>query len=71
MVNVGRYQVVGIGDTVAECEKEYIRLLSEQGIQTDGSAGVQTHTAPIADIRTAVKDGNSYYYCLLYTSRCV
>ncbi len=65
MVNVERYQIVGIGDTPEQCEKEYIRLLSEQGIQTEGSSAVQTHTAAIAEIRTAVKDGNSYYYLRL------
>ena len=32
MVNVQKYQVVGIGDTVSECEEEYQSLLLKEGI---------------------------------------
>lgn len=65
MVNVGRYQIVAIGDTVAECEAEYARLMNQHGISTEGGAGTQTISAKITEIRTAVLDGNSVYYLRL------
>ena len=35
MVNVQKYQVVGIGDTVSECEEEYLKMLLKEGIQKE------------------------------------
>ena len=32
MVNVRQYQVVATGDTVAECEQNYLSMLSQNGI---------------------------------------
>ena len=34
MVNVQKYQVVATGDSVSECEKAYISLLKENGINS-------------------------------------
>lgn len=67
MVNVAQYQVVATGVTVAECEANYLSLLSRQGITTDPNIDIpQTKvTGVVAEIRTAVLDGNSYYFVRL------
>lgn len=65
MVNVAQYQVVTVGPTVSQCEQEYIRQLSEKGItQTEQLPKTQV-SGLISDIRTAVLDGNSYYFVQL------
>ena len=67
MVNVRQYQVVATGDTVAECEQNYLSMLSRNGV-VDGSAGLSgTETAEgvIAEIRSAVLDGNTVYFIRL------
>ncbi len=67
MVNVQQYQVVATGDTVAECEQNYLAMLSQNGI-VDGSAGLsgtETVEGTIAEIRSAVLDGNSFYFIRL------
>ena len=70
MVNVQQYQIVATGDTVAECEQNYIAMLSQTGV-VDGSAGLsgtETVEGTIAEIRSAVMDGNSYYFIRLIGS---
>ena len=67
MVNVQQYQVVATGETVAQCEQNYLSMLSQNGI-VDGSAGLggtETAEGTIAEIRTAVLDGNSFYFIRL------
>ncbi|MDD6187104.1 MAG: CvpA family protein [Oscillospiraceae bacterium] len=62
MVNVQQYQLVATGVTVAECQNNYERLLlqsniiSEEEIETTGLTGI------ITDIRSAVINGNTFYY---------
>jgi len=70
MVNVQQYQIVATGDTVAECEQNYIAMLSQNGI-VDGSVslgGMETVDGSIAEIRAAVMDGNTYYFIRLVGS---
>ena len=70
MVNVQQYQVVATGDTVAECEQNYLAMLGQNGI-LDGNinlSGTETVEGAIADIRSAVLDGNSYYFIRLIGS---
>ena len=63
MVNVGQFTVVGIGDTVAACEQDYLEQLSAKGIAVDQGSRLETDVSGvIADIRSAVIDGNTYYY---------
>ncbi|MDE7055183.1 MAG: CvpA family protein [Oscillospiraceae bacterium] len=67
MVNVQQYQIVATGDTVGECEQNYLALLSQNGV-VDGSTGLsgtETVEGAIAEIRSAVLDGNSYYFIKL------
>jgi hypothetical protein len=70
MVNVGQYQVVATGTTVAQCEANYIALLRQNGIDTSEAVvplpELQSDvTGPVAEIRTAVLDGTSYYFLRL------
>lgn len=65
MVNVSRYDIVGIGTTVSECERDYVRKLSNKGITTNsGNAGTSS-SGTVAEIRSAVLDGNTYYFLRL------
>ena len=67
MVNVQQYQIVATGDTVAQCEQNYLSMLSRNGV-VDGSAGLSgTETAEgvSAEIRSAVLDGNTVYFIRL------
>lgn len=69
MVNVAQYQVVATGQTVAQCEENYLELLNRQGIiqsPAPGEGPVAQATGAITDIRTAVINGNSVYYLKLY-----
>ena len=67
MVNVQQYSIVSTGGTVAACEASYRQALADYGI----ISGTETEVTPsdqeevtgaIAEIRTAVMDGNSYYF---------
>ena len=67
MVNVQQYQIVATGDTVAECEQGYLALLSQNGV-VDGDAGLsgtETAEGAVAEIRSAVLDGNTVYFIRL------
>lgn len=67
MVNVQKYQIVAIGDTVSECEEEYSKLMYENGIQEipEDTREIQSITAPITKIAQGVVEGNSHYYIML------
>ena len=67
MINVSQYQNVATGQTLKECETNYIKLMKDIGKAevvekfTEVSGGV-------IDIRTAVIDGNSFYFFKLDSS---
>ena len=70
MVNVQQYNIVETGSTVAECEANYRRALADSGLISDGDAEAvpsdqEEISGAIAEIRTAVLDGNSYYFLRL------
>ena len=70
MVNVQQYQIVETGQTVADCEANYRRALAENGLIDNGEAEVPDTehaeaTGVLAEIRTAVMEGNSYYFLRL------
>ena len=85
MVNVEQYQVVVTGSTISECTENYIKKLKENGItisvdidniedhpsggETENPVETKTLKGVIEDIRTAVIDGNSYYYIKLEDSK--
>jgi len=64
MVNVQQYQVVATGSSLAQCEKNYIALLEQNSIHVT-TTGNNTVTGKIADIRSAVVDGNTRYFLQL------
>ena len=69
MVNVQKYQVVGIGDTVSECEEEYQELLLKEGIQIfEDTREVNEISGVITKIAQGVIDGNSHYYIMIEDS---
>ena len=65
MVNVAQYQVVATGNTVSQCEQEYIRLLGSSGIVQEEDLPQTQASGVIADIRSAVLDGTTYYFIRL------
>ncbi|MDD2972843.1 MAG: CvpA family protein [Lachnospiraceae bacterium] len=62
MVNVQKYQWVAIGDTVKECEKQYVQLLNTNGIVSELASDVKTITGKITAIAPIVLEGNTHYY---------
>ncbi len=67
MVNVSQYQIVATGTTVADCEASYRSMLAEKGLispeDTDVTVSDQEEVeGTIAEIRSAVIDGNTWYY---------
>ena len=64
MVNISKYQNVAIGETVAECVKDYQSLLKQNGISADSGAGLEVK-AVIEKISPVVIEGNSHYYITL------
>ena len=65
MVNVQQYQIVAVGNSVAECEANYIKMLQEGNLVTEESASANELEGKIADIRSAVIEGNTMYYIRL------
>lgn len=73
MVNVQKYQIVAIGDTVSECEENYTTLMYENGIKQtpEDTRDVESLTARITKIAQGVVDGNSHYYLMLEGSDAI
>ena len=65
MVNVSQYQIVATGTTVAQCEQEYVRMLREGGVTQTEDVPQTEAKGVIADIRSTVMSGNSYYFIRL------
>lgn len=65
MVNVRQYQIVATGATPAECEREYIRLLANQGLTPEVEIEETVVSGKIVEIRSAVMNGNTVYYLRL------
>ena len=67
MVNVQKYQIVAIGDTVSDCEEAYTELMYENGIKVvaEDTREIESMTAKISKIAQGVIDGNSHYYIML------
>ena len=71
MVNVSQYQIVATGESVMDCEANYRAMLRRNALIDEAQTEVvpaeelRTATGTIDEIRTAVIDGNSYYYYYL------
>ena len=68
MVNVQQYNIVATGNTVAECESNYIKQLSQYHVS--GGTVENEITGTVEEVRTAVIDGNSFYYFKLAEEDC-
>lgn len=62
MVNVQKYQLVATGDTVAECEKNYISLLNTNGIVDIVVGESKSIGGEITAYWPVVMNGNSHIY---------
>lgn len=73
MVNVQKYQIVAIGDTVSECEENYATLMYENGIKQtpEDTRDIKSLTAPITKIAQGVVEGNSHYYIMVEGSDAI
>ena len=65
MVNVAQYQIVATGNTVSACEQTYIQMLAEKGITTPEELPQTQASGKVAEIRTAVLNGNTFYFLRL------
>lgn len=70
MVNVQKYQLVAVGDTVADCEIAYNEMLLNNGVtkEEEDTREIEEIEGEIAKISPVVIDGNTHYYVLLKNS---
>ena len=71
LVNVQKYQLVAIGDTVSQCEESYNSMLLTNGVKQEetDTREIQTVKGMITKIAQGVVDGNSHYYIMLDNSK--
>lgn len=64
MVNIEKYQIVAIGDSIAQCESAYITLLESSGINdpTAGDVDIKELEAVITNIKEVTIEGNTHYF---------
>lgn len=67
MVNVQKYQIVAIGDSVSQCEENYLELLMSNGVkkEEEDTREVKTITGKVTKIAQAVLEGTSHYYLMV------
>ncbi len=65
MVNVAQYQIVATGSTVSACESSYIQMLTDKGVTRPDELPQTRVSGTVAEIRTAVLNGNSVYFLRL------
>lgn len=65
MVNVQQYQIVAVGSTVAECETNYVKMLTDGNIVSSGYESSSSIEGEVSDIRSAVIGGDTMYYIQL------
>lgn len=70
MVNVQKYQIVAIGDSVSQCEENYLELLFSNGVKEveKDTREVKAITGKITKIAQGVIEGTSHYYLMLENS---
>lgn len=65
MVNIEQYTIVAIGDTITECEKDYVAQLKSNNINVNDVADDTKAVGIIDKISECVIDGNSHFYIVL------
>ncbi|MBO5390051.1 MAG: CvpA family protein [Lachnospiraceae bacterium] len=68
MVNIEEYQLVATGNTVIECEKNYLKLLKNNSNISISSDELTEISGEISKISPISVDGNTYYYITLKDS---
>lgn len=71
MVNVQKYQIVAIGDSVSQCEENYLELLLSNGVKEaeQDTREVKKISGKITKIAQAVLEGTSHYYVMVEGSK--
>lgn len=69
MVNIQKYQIVAIGESIGECEKKYISLLNDNGINKQQSNEIKQIKSKISKIQEITIDGNTHYFITLSDSK--
>ena len=68
-VDMEQYQIVGTGDTVDEARQNYVNNLMDAGVQVDEAPEEDlqetTVSGVVAQVSSAVVDGNTKYYVML------
>jgi len=67
MVNVEKYQIVAIGDTIQSCQQKYRELLKNNRMAVTETEAERI-SGVIENIKTAAIDGTTYYYIKLATN---
>jgi predicted amino acid-binding ACT domain protein len=67
MVNVQKYQIVAIGDSVSQCETNYLELLFSNGVkqEAEDTREILTIEGKVTKIAQAVLDGTSHFYLMV------
>ncbi len=74
MLNIEKYQNVAIGDSVLQCESNYIQLLKDNGIVDETQTEIvdtKNIQGVITKIMPVVVDGNSHMYFMLEGSSSI
>ncbi|GFI61783.1 hypothetical protein IMSAG049_00952 [Clostridiales bacterium] len=64
MVNIQKYQIVAVGDTVNECVRAYENLMESNGVNVTETGERHNVTGTIRMIRDIVIDGNTFVYIM-------
>ncbi len=65
MVNIEQYTIVAIGDTITECERNYISQLKDSHLVSNDSEVAGKASGVISKIAQVVVEGNTHYYMML------
>ena len=70
MVNIAKYQIVAVGNSILECEQNYIKLMDSNGIDNiEDTTPESIETEGIIEkITEVIVDGNSHYFIKLNSS---
>lgn len=68
MLNIEDYSIVGVGDTIEEAKRNYLKAVNASGSRVDfGNSEVYSYTKEgvVSRIGTNIESGETYYYMIL------
>ena len=73
MVNVQQYQIVAIGDSIGQCEDNYLELLLGNGIKEveQDTRKEETLIGKVTKVAQVVLEGSSHYYLMVEGSDAI